>query len=974
MRLARAIEDVKKTVRHCQHCFTLCDGELCQICADPRRERQRVLVVEQPKDLIALEQTGMYKGLYHVLMGRLVPLDGVGPDALTIDRLLERIDHPQRFATPGGETETITEVILGLNPTLEGDGTALYLADALKGRAVTVSRLARGLPTGWSLEFANKAMKLAPRMIQSMEILQMPLAELEERIEQELETNPTLELLDQAPEEGEREYDDAPERDAPTDMSDTSRDDKELVLDTPDDFARLDDYGEANPEAVENEFSESRSDSNSPLDRRLEPGERRSQSGERDAKTDAMASISARGPSMREQLLDQWRLVDVDERLRPVGALVIEALDDDGYLRQELGTVGQDEKQPPTPESLEMALEAVQMLLDPPGVAARDARECLLLQIDAQSDRPAAGRIADADDLALARVIADKGLDDLAKNRLPRIGQATGLDMDQIKRGVETLRRLSLAPARVLSSEGAEPIIPDAIVEYDEEGDRYVAYLSDSRASSLRINREYALMAKDRAAPKRDRDFLKKNLSNAQWLLDAVEQRRSTLLRVINVVIAEQREFFDYGPEALRPLPMTQVAEQLGVHVATVSRAVADKHLLSPRGVVPLRGFFTGGLATESGEEVSANAVRAALQEILDTEDKAKPLSDEALSKALKERGYDIARRTVAKYRGQMDAAGAGPASKVVRAQRSGVLHGSITIATPERTVLERHSGRLAHPDRERVDAETTYRIASLTKLFTQLCVLELVEGGELDLDAPVSAYRPELDAPWKDRVTIRQLLAMTSGLPRELHDSPERGVEYDEQGLAGAYLDAHAGIELAGEPGSAHAYSNVGYWLVGSVIEAITGECFVDTVNRLVLQPLGENPVALSPETLGQGAAAGHVVRDGDTARVPNTPMDQRYASGGLAASIAQVRVAALATLDDRLLEEESRELLFSRFGTDEPDGRLMVAGMVPGFMNLVMVDREAGIAVVSLNNRIAENPNAFMASVRGILDEACE
>lgn len=157
MRLARAIEDVKKTVRHCGHCFTLCDGELCSICADPRRERQRVLVVEQPKDLIALEQTGMYRGLYHVLMGRLAPLDGIGPESLTIDRLLERIDAPEGFAPPGGEAEAITEVILGLNPTLEGDGTALYLAEALKGRGVKVSRLARGLPTGWSLEFANKA-------------------------------------------------------------------------------------------------------------------------------------------------------------------------------------------------------------------------------------------------------------------------------------------------------------------------------------------------------------------------------------------------------------------------------------------------------------------------------------------------------------------------------------------------------------------------------------------------------------------------------------------------------------------------------------------------------------------------------------------------------------------------------------------------------------------------------------------------
>ncbi len=157
MKLARAVEDLKKTVRHCEHCFTLCDDRLCPICASPKRDRTRVLVVEQPKDLIALEQTGMYRGLYHVLMGRLAPLEGVGPDALTIGHLLDRLDHPEKFAPPGGDPTPIEEVILGLNPTLEGDGTALHLAQELGRRKVNVSRLARGLPTGAQLEYANTA-------------------------------------------------------------------------------------------------------------------------------------------------------------------------------------------------------------------------------------------------------------------------------------------------------------------------------------------------------------------------------------------------------------------------------------------------------------------------------------------------------------------------------------------------------------------------------------------------------------------------------------------------------------------------------------------------------------------------------------------------------------------------------------------------------------------------------------------------
>ncbi len=151
--LARAISDVKTTVRYCPVCFNFAEGEVCSVCADPRRDRSLVLVVEQPKDLIAIEQTGMYRGLYHVLLGRLAPLEGVGPEALTVDRLLQRVDDPS--TNSGGEA--VREIVLGLNPTLEGDGTALYLGEELERRPVRVTRLARGLASGRELEFASKA-------------------------------------------------------------------------------------------------------------------------------------------------------------------------------------------------------------------------------------------------------------------------------------------------------------------------------------------------------------------------------------------------------------------------------------------------------------------------------------------------------------------------------------------------------------------------------------------------------------------------------------------------------------------------------------------------------------------------------------------------------------------------------------------------------------------------------------------------
>lgn len=151
--LAQAIDRVKSSVTHCRICFNFADHELCSICQDPRRQAELVLVVERPRDVIALEQTGLYRGVYHVLLGHISPLDGVGPDAITVAQLLDRVDHPER----NSRGTRVAEVILGLNPTLEGDGTALYVAEQLRGRNVRVSRLARGLPTGGQLEFATKA-------------------------------------------------------------------------------------------------------------------------------------------------------------------------------------------------------------------------------------------------------------------------------------------------------------------------------------------------------------------------------------------------------------------------------------------------------------------------------------------------------------------------------------------------------------------------------------------------------------------------------------------------------------------------------------------------------------------------------------------------------------------------------------------------------------------------------------------------
>jgi len=326
-------------------------------------------------------------------------------------------------------------------------------------------------------------MKLAPRMIQSMEILQMPLNELEERIEQELESNATLEVAEV---EADRRKVKEESRDSEREARENER---PLTVDEgagTADFERLDSFESANPDAIE--------DDSRPLPAReteYEPGSfsKARQNGERDGKMDAMAAAPARSASLSDQLLDQWHLAEVADELRAPGELLISFIEEDGYIRTPLETIadrgaallpGPAAPQPaPTPALLPLlqrALTALQLTLDPPGTAARDVRECLLLQLDAMEEGPE--RPFPAQTIAIARRLISDHMDDMTQNRLPRIAEKTGLSMDQIKQGLELMKHLSLAPARRLVEESQPPVIPDAIVEYDEEGDRYVAYLT----------------------------------------------------------------------------------------------------------------------------------------------------------------------------------------------------------------------------------------------------------------------------------------------------------------------------------------------------------------------------------------------------------------------------------------------------------------------------------------------------------------
>jgi RNA polymerase sigma-54 factor len=493
------------------------------------------------------------------------------------------------------------------------------------------------LDTGQHMRM-DQRMKLDPRMIQSMEILQMPMPALEERIEQELASNPTLELAQGGEDPG----------DLRAEREQARRDDREgerpLVVEndkdgkhSADDFERLSNLSEQYGEAWDANTSEG---SSAFARQRVA-----STAGDRDAKQDAMANTQARTASLYDQLIAQWHLTDAPEDMLTLGDALIGQIDADGYLRASDDELLQEAPEDTTPEQLARAIDLLQHRLEPPGLAARDLRDCLLLQIDAKQDEEPTL------DLSVQRELVSSHLKDIEQNRYPKIAKALGMEIDAIKQAVLHLRQFHPHPGRLLASDEVRSITPDAVIEYDDENDVYTAKLTNGMLPPLTISREYQDLAKDKNEDKKTRDFVMKNLSSAKWLIEAIQQRNNTLLRVIGVVVQAQRDYFDQGAQALRPLPMTQVADQLGVHVATVSRAVSEKYLQTPRGILPLRMFFSGGTESEDGEQMAWGAIQAKLQQIVDEEDKTKPMTDDQLVEALKQQGIEIARRTVAKYR-----------------------------------------------------------------------------------------------------------------------------------------------------------------------------------------------------------------------------------------------------------------------------------------------------------------------------------
>jgi RNA polymerase sigma-54 factor len=474
-------------------------------------------------------------------------------------------------------------------------------------------------------------LKLAPQIIQSIEILQLATLDLKSLIEREMEMNPTIEIENAEP--AANDTGTAPP--AGIAMGEGAE--------TPTITAPPTGEGGTAPDQLETEFE--RLDGLNNDWKEFSGSYRPSMTGDgKDKKLEAMQNTADRTDSLQKHLENQFSVLELSPREVEVGDYLIYNVDDNGFLRFALvdDFLKASAIDPPiqVAES-EAVLKKIQSL-DPAGVGARDLRECLLLQLERE-----------ADGYPLEKQIVRDHLDDVVANRLPKIAKATGVSLEEVDEAIKNIKAIcNPKPGRIYSSAQVQYVIPDVKVE--EVDGKWEVVLEDTYIPRIHISRHYQEMLRAQKDDPKIRAYIKKKIESAKWLIESIEQRQNTLFKIAREIVDYQTPFLEHGIDALRPLKMQFIADRVGVHVSTVSRAIADKYMQTPRGVFALKYFFTGGTTRADGEEKSIIAVKQKVRDIVAKEDKTHPLSDEEIAAKLKEDGLDIARRTVTKYRKQL--------------------------------------------------------------------------------------------------------------------------------------------------------------------------------------------------------------------------------------------------------------------------------------------------------------------------------
>ena len=459
--------------------------------------------------------------------------------------------------------------------------------------------------------------RLSPQQIQLMKMLQIPTMELEQRIKEEMESNPALEEGEEEKEESERDEDNNEE--------------------------------ENDNQEVDFDFSEYLSDDDIP-DYKLSVNNNSADQEDRDIPIGA-------GKTFHDLLYAQIGLRDFDEEQLLLAEYLIGNLDDNGYLRRELQAVANDLSFSmniitSVPE-LEEVLKEIQEL-DPAGVGARDLRECLFIQLKRQEKTSPA--------VELAKVIIQKYFDEFTKKHYDKISKKLGISDEELKPSIELILHLNPKPGNSMqeSNRAVQHVTPDFMLVV--ENDELRLQLNSRNAPELKISREYKGML-DHYAKLKTKDqkakeallFVKQKIESAKWFIDAIQQRNHTLMICMEAILTMQREFFLSGDETkLKPMILKDIADRVNMDISTISRMANSKYIQTPYGTYLLKYFFAESLSTDEGEEVSSREVKQILKDAIGAEEKKKPLTDEKLGKLLNSKGYNIARRTVAKYREQL--------------------------------------------------------------------------------------------------------------------------------------------------------------------------------------------------------------------------------------------------------------------------------------------------------------------------------
>ncbi len=469
----------------------------------------------------------------------------------------------------------------------------------------------------------KQELKINPRLYQAMDLLYMPLLDLQQHLKQELLNNPFLEMAEvEEEEEEETETEGETEVEATPDEEEKRNNDEidweEILLDG---F----DAGGRKEEHEEREYYE---------------------------------PVTVDTRDLSDHLRDQITLLDLTPRQVVLAEEFIGNIDEDGYLKASLEAIvdgvndmvrhaieesERDEGDLP----LYTMQEAEEMLaiihnLDPPGVGARDLRECLMLQL----------KEAGLEQSVPFRLVRDC-FEELINHRWSEISKRFGISPSDVQRAADEIQKLDPKPGIKHSDLSDNYITPDLIVEKIDG--KYHVFLNDANLPRLKLSKAYQEIARDKKKfDGESKEFISNKLNSANWMIQAIEQRRQTMLKVMNYIVERQRDFFEKGVQYLKPLTLREVAEVINMHESTVSRVTNEKYVQTPRGVLPLKFFFSSGLSTTGGEDVSARGIKAQIEKLVSDEDPRHPLTDQAIVNILKQNGVQIARRTVAKYRDQL--------------------------------------------------------------------------------------------------------------------------------------------------------------------------------------------------------------------------------------------------------------------------------------------------------------------------------